>query len=235
MKARALAGVALLAALLTACGGDQLVEFSFPEDITAIVVTIDEGSVVIDGDGPDADATVDATARGSDPQIDVSSESGVLTISHTCGGGNDCSVDYAITLPEPTASVEVTTGKGTITVVDIEGAVTLNGADGDIALNGVVGDVSVELGRGSILGARLESVSASFSTEDGDIDVSFDEPVDQLDIATAKGNATTQLPGEPYKVESEAGKATDIQVETSETSPRTISIKASEDVTIYAK
>lgn len=235
MKARALAGVVLLAAALTACGGDQLVEFTFPEDITAIVVTIDEGSIVIDGDGPEAEATVDATARGASPEIDVVSESGVLTISHTCAGGGECSVDYAITLPEPTASVEVTTGNGNITVVDIEGTVTINGADGDVALNGVVGDIGVTLDRGNILGARLGSATASFSTSDGDIDVSFDEPVDELVITTAKGNATTQLPGEPYKVESEAGKGTDIQVETSDTAPRTITIEASEDVTIYAK
>lgn len=239
MRPRHLFIAAALTAALGACGGSSSEEtVRFTDSVSTIEATSVGGLISIVGDDDATGTTVTTESRysGDAPSVSVTLENGVLIADDGCGSRTDCDVDFRIVVP-PNVDVTATTTDGSMTVNDIIGDVTLATADGNVSLNGIEGSVDVVTVSGSVLGARLESATATVVSDSGNVDLTFNEPVEQVTVTTDSGNATVQVAGEPYNVVTQTVNGSiDIVVDEDAAAPRTITLTTgSGDIKVYRK
>jgi len=172
--------------------------------VTGVVLNSGDGSVSIVGTSRD-NVIVSAEASFSDTeQFDVRVEDGLLVIEHDCGEASSCTVDYQVTVPE-TTGVEVTTAGGNVSVSDVKAGVGVTTETGDIFVRRVEGDIVASTTSGLMTGTQNRSRVASFTSQESEISVSFDEVIDTLRAETGEGDVTAQLTGGPYALEVETG------------------------------
>lgn len=186
---------AALAVLVAACGGGDAGSITEFDDVPQrIQVDIAAGDVTVTGNANVSGVSVEAEIDGdATPTLELAD--GVLTVNDDCT--SECRIDYSI-LTEGEATVVVATDDGNVTVNQLTGAVNVDAPNGAVTLASVAGDIQVVVGDGTVLGTRLESATATFEASDGDIDVTFDEVVTTLIVATDRGDITVQLPDAAY-------------------------------------
>jgi DUF4097 and DUF4098 domain-containing protein YvlB len=229
--------MALAAAVaLTACGGDAGSITELDDSPSSIEVEIASGNVTIVGNASVGGTSIEATIRDGEPDPSYELAGGVLTISDRCDAATACRVDYVVSIAGD-ADVTVSTRSGNVALTDLTGAMTIDATDGDVTLATVSGDLDVAVGTGSVLGTRLESVTATFEAQQGNVDVTFDEPVTTLVVATADGDITVQLPDAPYAFETSAPNGTvDILIEVDATAANAVTLDARNgDITVYKR
>ncbi len=225
-----------LAVVAAACGDSTDVrEFEFAEEPAEVVVETVEGDVSItvnSRSGTRVEATV---SYGSvRPEVTVELDGGRLVVGDDCSA--DCRVDYVIRVGDA-ADVSVDVGSGDVSVSELAGLLTIVTGTGDVNLNTTDGPIRVEVGAGDVLGARLNAATAEVRTDEGSIDVTFDNIVDELTINSGSGDVTAQVPNVSYRVDAAAADGNvDVQVEEDPGAGPGITIgTGAGDVTIYKK
>lgn len=235
MPRRIATAVAIIALIATACSDSEETRTTvISEPVSRLVVTTDAGDIALVGNDQGA-TTVEALLSGFDDASVLTAEviAGVLTVSHTCAK-EGCSADYTISFDKAMLDVDMTSVSGNIVITDLEGNVTAKTASGDVFLNTITGIIEAESTSGGLLATRVRGATATFTSDSGDIDATFDEPVSSVTMTTSSGNAKIQLPGQPYRVISETTGSIDINIETDEAARGTISINAGTgDITIF--
>ena len=226
-------GVALLAA---ACGSaSETTEIEITDSFDTGVIQIDSGDVVVLGNN-DGITTIEATLSysGTAPEVTADVVDGGLVVGHTCAGSDECSVDYSISLPESTALV-VEVGEGNLTVTSIKAELSATTGAGEIFLNTIEGPaIMAQSGNGFVFGTQMKAPQASFTAAEGDIDVSFDDVIEELSVATEKGDITVQLEGGPYAFDITADGSVNNKVDASDTATNTVVLRtASGDVEVF--
>lgn len=233
---RSLWMVLTVAVAMAACGGGAESVTEFEDSPSGVEIEIARGNVSIVGNASVDGASVDAAIQDGDPSPSYELESGVLAISDACDGDTGCRADYVVSIAGD-ADVTVTTADGNVALTDLTGTVTVDVADGDVTLASLTGDMRVALGTGGVLGTRLVSDAATFETQEGDVDVTFDEPVTRLVVVSEDGDITVQLPEAPYAFDVSAPNgAIDLVLDDDATAANTVTLEAGNgDITVYRR
>jgi hypothetical protein len=164
-----------------------IANYSFPADgVTALRVDVDRGSVRIVAS---EDARVYVRARVSrglhDTSHDVALRGRTLVADSSCPHFQDlfCSVDYTIRVPA-SVSANVSSANSSVDVRGITGPVRIDSVDGDVT--------------GQDLGSR----TASASTVDGDVTLTFTTDPTIVDASSVDGAVVVRVPrGSAYNVD----------------------------------
>ena len=226
-------GLALLAA---ACGSaNETADIEITDSFDAGVIRIDSGDVVVLGNDEGVTA-IETTLSysGTAPEVTAEVVDGGLVIGHTCASGDDCSVDYNISLPESTALV-VEVGDGKVTVSNMTAELSATTGKGELFLNTIEGPgIVAHSGEGFVFGTQLKTPKGSFTAVDGDIDLAFDEIIESLLAATDKGDITIQLQGGPYAFDITSDGGVTNKVDASDTASNTVVLRTgSGDVEVF--
>lgn len=224
--------VIVLSLALAACadGGGNVIEFD--EIPQSVEVSIAAGNVTVTGNAAVDTASVETAIDGdATPSLELAD--GVLRVTDDCA--DDCRVDYSIAVAED-ADVVVSTSEGSVTVSDITGAVTIDAPDGAVTLASVNGDLQVIVGEGDVLGTRLESETATFEVGDGDVDVTFDEVIATLIVATDQGDVTIQLPDGAYVFDTDPEDRTELRIDPTSGAANSVTLATGDgDIIVYRR
>jgi hypothetical protein len=228
--------VLVVAVAVAACGGGTGSITEFEESPTSIDLDVAAGNLTIVGNASIGGASIQADIREGDPEPAYDLVGGVLTVSDNCTPDTDCRVDYIVSIAGD-ADVTVLTASGNVAVTELAGAVTVDAMDGNVSLTAITGDIQVAIGTGGVLGTRLESALASFETGRGDLDVTFDEPVATLVVASEDGDVTVQLPDAAYTFDTSAPNGSvDNLLDNDPAASNTISLSsANGNITVYRR
>ena len=169
------------------------------QQVTAIRFDGRAGSVQVQGKTGQTKATVERTIKyrdGTSPKQDTYRVDGsVLVLTGDCG--EDCSVDYDVTVP---AGVAVS---GQTTAGDIElhgvGAVDVTTTAGGVDLADVRGTVKAHTTNGEITGSGLRGGGVQVETTNGGIDLTMAEAAD-VTARTSNGGIKLAVPSGSYRV-----------------------------------
>lgn len=225
-----------LALAVSACGDSASSEVEISDTPSAVIITSGAGNISVTAAESGATVTAEVSASGEQPDWSAELVGTELIIDDGCGDRDDCEVDFTIEV-DGTADVSITSADGGITVVDMNARVTIAGAASNVVLNGITGPIDVALTEGDLLGARLVSTAASFTTDKGDLDVTLTEVFDSLTVISGDGNVTAQVPGGGYDIDATAADGEiDIKVDDVDGATSSILIRTdSGDVTIYRR
>ena len=228
----------VVAAAVAACGGSSDETSRDEPAATRVEVTAESGSIRITGDDGADDVNIVTTRHWNTaaPEIVTERDGDVLRIFHECADGDSgCAVDYSLTVPSATAVVATATS-GNVIVISITGDTTLTTTSGDITATAVAGALQATTGDGGILGINLTAASGAVTTASGRIDISWDEPVEDLTVESESGDITVQVPGQPYAVAATSGSGdVDVRIEADPGDAKSLSItSASGSIRIYA-
>jgi DUF4097 and DUF4098 domain-containing protein YvlB len=150
--------------------------------------------------------------QGNKPGSTTTVANGVLTLN---GCGNDCSVDYTVTLPanakidgatgsgditvSGATSVNVRSGSGTVSAAGVSGPVDLSSGSGDITVDGVAGDATLRTLSGGVQASGLKGKQTTVRDESGNITVSPDVP-QNLDLHASRGDIKVTVPNAEYRL-----------------------------------
>ncbi|WP_367134119.1 DUF4097 family beta strand repeat-containing protein [Saccharothrix sp. HUAS TT1] len=219
-------GVAVAAALaLTSCvrlvqnGFDD--QHSVSERVTEVRLQNGSGGVTVRGregaTGTEVRRRVRFPKSDDKPGASHRVEGSTLVLADC---GNNCTVDYEVTVPtkdvrivgengsgdvrlEGVASVEVEVGSGDTTVLDVSGVVRVINSSGDVEVAGVAGDFTGRIGSGA---ARLSGMRGDvvIDSSSGDVTVRLDA-VNSVRADVGSGALTVDVPQGAYRVQVETG------------------------------
>lgn len=225
--------IAALSALVAACGGGDAGSITEFDDVPQrIEVDIAAGNVTVTGNANISGVSIDTEIDGdATPSFELAN--GVLTVNDDCT--SDCRIDYSI-LTEGEATVVIATDDGNVSVNQLTGAVTVDATNGAVSLASVVGDLQIIVGEGSVLGTRLESTTATFEAIEGNIDVTFDEVVTTLVIATDRGDVTVQLPDAAYAFDTTPEDQSELRIDNTPDAANTVVLSTGDgEVVVYRR
>ena len=227
--------IVVLAVLGAACSTKTTeANASIDDPFTRVIVTTAAGDVQIERTTGTPEWLAEATYSGTEPDFEPRVVDGELIVNEGCQGVGECSVAYLLSVPEGT-EVVARTASGSVTITSISAAVDVETSSGTVFLNTVNGTITAISASGDILGAKLESATATFNSASGSIDVSFQAIITNLLAESSSGNITAQLPGDSYNLDVDAGSgALDLSIDDDETSIYMVTLKTSSgDITIY--
>ena len=231
---RVITFIAGLSLALAACSTSSSAETSTSDTPTGIVVNSGTGSVSVSA----ADSGVSVMAEidsPEEPPWSAGMSGGEFVINDGCAAIEDCQVNFIIEVAG-TADVTINSSGGGVTVVDMNSSVTITGSASNVLLNGITGPIAVDIEEGDLLGARLVSTVALFSTGSGDLDVTLTEVFESLTVTSRSGNVTAQVPGGGYDIDAIASGDIEIDVDDVDGAASVILMRAdSGDVTIYRR
>jgi hypothetical protein len=175
------------------------------QPVSSVKLDVRTGEVEVTGQAGATRTTVVRTIkyRGQQPgrQDTYRVDGGVLTLTGDCG--DDCEVDYAVTVPAGmTVSGATTTGRVALHNV---GAVDVKTGTGVIELADVAGPVRAETNTGSIHGTRLRGGAVQATANTGEIELTLAE-ADNVTANTAVGHITLSVPSSgTYRVSGHTG------------------------------
>ncbi|WP_226005715.1 DUF4097 family beta strand repeat-containing protein [Natrinema salinisoli] len=182
-------GVCLLASLAgclaTGRGETETVTETYgPDDVDAVSLTTEHGSVAVAGTGSDAIEIHGHKAAPTEDSLESMTmatglDDGRLAVDARRGEeppflfGPDPKLDLEATVPDGTRVARAATVNGDIDVRDVTGELEANTTNGDIDVQGVDGGLVTETTNGSV---RVAGVSGDVraSTTDGGIDITLE-------------------------------------------------------------
>lgn len=198
--------------------------------VRRVVIDIDTGSISISG-SVRSGAIVNRSIRQMlrKPETSAILESGVLMIKSRCGmPAIGCSVDHEIEVPA-TASLDVTTSTGDVTVRNFAASARLTSTSGSILVERLAGEsLEIKTVAGSIKADALALESLTGRSESGSIDISLKSIPATLDVASSSGALDMAVPSAKYKLtlSSSAAKVTVTGIEDDQNSPRSITARS---------
>jgi DUF4097 and DUF4098 domain-containing protein YvlB len=173
------------APLAVAAPGEEMTARStvpVEERVTRLVTDLEAGSLTV---RPGAKPVVEITKTwetGAEPEVEVTEEDGVLTVTSRCpflvdgplvyvGGVSNCTVDVAVTLPRGALDTALSLTSGPLVLSSFRGAHRLSTGTGSVTVSGTSG--------------------ASLLIDASSADVSLrDVRTDRLEVRTGTGDAT---------------------------------------------
>jgi hypothetical protein len=206
--------VAVTALTLGACGffprASATDTYTLTDEITAVRIELDAGSVALRGTDATAEIRVERTVdyAGDYPEDDTHSvEDGVLVLA---GCGRHCAASYTVDLP---AGLPVTgeTQHGSIDLT-ATGAVDVSSSNGSIMLTDVAAPVVARTSNGRISGTGLRGDGVDVETSNGSIEIEVAVPQD-VRAVTDNGSVRLTVPDGSYRVRAETDNGgTDVSV-----------------------
>jgi hypothetical protein len=209
-----------IALLLVSAGGLSLARgfgpadersttLEFTEPVRALDVDLDAGTLDVVGGADAVRGERSVRFRSREPRITEEIVDGVLRIRVDCAGlfSFGCRATYRLEVPS-NVDVEVSSGSGSLRLMDVAGSVRADTGSGRIDLHRIGGEVEAETGSGRITGAELASGRFVGDTGSGAIDLQFSSPPDLLEIETGSGGVNVRVPQERYAVELDTGSGT---------------------------
>jgi hypothetical protein len=179
---------ATVASSPTAAGGLPTPSLSIPGTHTSVhgyTIAAGVGTLVVDGKIGDvtviggrrsgAEIVAQAAYSSTPPAITRTVSGSTLTVGYTCTVQIACGVAFVIAVPSGTA-VQATTDTGAI------------------RLTGLTGPVTAKVDAGFIDASGLTARTASFTTDVGDVDVTFTGPPLEVTAGTRIGSITIRVP-----------------------------------------
>jgi hypothetical protein len=163
--------------------------------------------------------------------------SGVQLGAHCPGGlfGNNCAVNYVITVPASVA-LTVHTGDGDVDASGLSGPLTLESGNGSISLSSVSGTLVVRSSNGDVSASQIRATSVQASSDDGSVDIAFAGRPHTVIATSSNGDVDLTVPrdSEPYRTSTGSGNGSvDVTVATASSAPDTLTARSDNgDVTI---
>lgn len=198
--------------------------------VRRVVIDVDTGSVSVSG-SVRSGAVIARSIRQvlRKPETSAILENGVLMIRSRCGmPALGCNVDHEIEVPA-TASLDVTTSSGEVTVRNFAASARLTSTSGSISVERLAGEsLEIETVAGSIKADALAMERLVGRSESGSIDVSFKSIPSTLDVASSAGALDVAVPSASYKLalSSSSAKVTVTGIEDDQNSPRSITARS---------
>jgi DUF4097 and DUF4098 domain-containing protein YvlB len=182
--------------------------------LTRLEVDTDNGAVEIVGGGVDEIEirTVLEESNEGDAEYSIDTDGDSLVLRGECDGRawNHCQVGFKVTVPDD---------------VDVD----VQTSNGKVMIDGLAGDVDVETDNGAIEGERLATAAVRARTDNGRIQLVFDESPTVVDATTDNGAIDVRLPddGAAYDVDAQSDNGNvDVDVRTDPTAERTIVVES---------
>lgn len=211
--------------LCAACGSDAMESTrttTFDEPVDLVLADVESGRLTVVG----ADvATIQLieTLRWTDaePSVDTEVVANVLKIEAMCPDLDDdkeiCEVHMALQVPYDIAldlrteagdieverilgDVDASTGGGEVQLKQIDGSVEVDTDAGDVALEELTGLLDVRTADGEIYGSGLNTSIARLQSGSGEIKLTFDQTVGELEAGTSSGEIELLVPSGSYRL-----------------------------------
>jgi hypothetical protein len=150
---------------------------------------------------------VDVTASSEDGPITVS---GVAAADLDSGGGpvdvSDISRQLTVSSEDgplfvsKVADANLDSGGGNVHAMDVRGPLTVDTEDGSLVLEGLTGPLDADTGGGNMLARDVSAVTATVSTEDGDVSMFFTTAPQMVSVDSGGGNARMNFATAPQSV-----------------------------------
>lgn len=166
------------------------------EDVRTVSVDNDNGQVVVVGTDTDVirlDAEISHGLRDTGYSWEV--VDGVLEVEGHCPlfGSYWCDVDYRLEVPND-VDVVINSDNDRVYVGDVDGTVDINADNGRVELVRLSGTVRAETDNGRLVGERLTAESVTAYSDNGRVELSFDDPPSYVEARTDNGSVEVVLP-----------------------------------------
>jgi hypothetical protein len=215
----ATAGVALLLAGATACGGASASDDSHPDHRTFALqghtLTIDSDDSALEVVATDANPAgkIEVTrwwqgsvAIGSDPKVTWAMKGDRLVLRMKCSGViADCSAKHRIEVPRGVAVI-VEDGDGSVRARGFADALSVRTHDGSVHVTDSTGPLVLRSGDGSVH-AEVSSRQVRTTTGDGSVHLELGAVPDLVESSSGDGSVTIALPegSTKYRVTTKTG------------------------------
>lgn len=244
----AVGSVLAFALVITGCssgGGEgadlsdaETVSETFPYDGRSL--TIDAGTadlVLVSGDSDDVkvDRQIVGNANGESPEATETLTGDTLSLSVDCNGvAIGCKGRFTVLVPDGVAVV-AKNKNGLIDASDFSADLTVSAVDGRADLAQISSPTLTLTGRDMVVhGTGLSAKTVTTDTRNGDIDLTFTDAPDRVEVDSNDGDVGLALPDTEYRVDVTTKKGKDdVGVSRSDSSDHIISATTRNgDVTI---
>ena len=214
-KTLAVGSILVLALLATGCssGGGGDADFADAETVSQTIpfsgqsLTIDAGTtdlIVASGgsDGIKIDRQIAGTANGESPKVTEALDGDALHLSVDCNGlALGCEGRFTVTVPDGVAVV-AQNKNGLITVSGFSADLTVSAVDGRAELAQISSQTLALTGKDmDVKGTGLSAKTVTTDTRNGDIDLTFSDAPDRVEVNSNDGNVSLALPDTEYRVD----------------------------------
>ena len=194
-------------------------------------LTIDAGTtdlIVASGgsDGIKIDRQIAGTANGESPKVTEALDGDTLNLSVDCNGlALGCKGRFTVTVPDGVAVV-AQNKNGLITVSGFSADLTVSAVDGRAELAQISSQTLALTGKDmDVKGTGLSAKTVTTDTRNGDIDLTFSDAPDRVEVNSNDGNVSLALPDTEYRVDVTTKKGNnDVSVPKSDSSSHIISV-----------
>jgi hypothetical protein len=191
--------------ILAAAGrSSYTVTSSTPVSGRQLAMNVDGGDATVQGGAAAGSVRVsgtvgyDLTRPDIRPDVNATRGPDGTSVGFSCPPAN-CQLEAAASVPSSTA-VSVTGNGGNVSVSGITAPVTASTNGGNVTLNAVTGSLDLTTAGGSVMGTAVTAQDATvntdpgFSSGGGDVDLMLTTVPKNLEINSAGGNVTIELP-----------------------------------------
>lgn len=229
-----LAALATATALLLAgCGFEDSARKTATEDVsvtgpvTAVEILGNRGGAIEITAGTGPGVTVHRTLHYGGPTKPTPTHelsAGVLTFHSGCG--NNCFVDYELTVPAA-AHARLGTSSGPVTVHGLAGA-DIGTSSGEVTVAALTGPLAVRTHSGRITGSELSGTTATVTASSGPVHLSFARRPASVAARTTSGDVELTVPHGTYHVETGTSSgSSDVEVRKEESADAKLSVRTS--------
>ena len=244
----AVGSILAFALLATGCssGGGGGADFSDAETVSQTFpysghsLTIDAGTadlVLISGgsDEVKVDRQIAGTANGESPEATETLNGDTLNLSVDCNGfAVSCKGRFTVTVPDGVA-VAAQNKNSLIKASDFSADLTVSAVNGQADIAQISSSSLTVTGEDMVVnGAGVSAKTVTTDTRNGDVDLTFSDAPDRVEVNSNDGNVSLALPDTEYRVDvtTKSGKD-DVSVSRSDSSDHIISVTTrNSDVTI---
>jgi hypothetical protein len=209
-------GLALAAVLVAATGASFIGSIAYEPivpthrvlagPVHSVQIDVTNGSITVEPNGGDSGAVVSSFGVNgiSSPSDSEHVAGGVLVVHSTCATRaieNHCVRNYVVKVPTDVAVV-ADTESGDATIRGIKGALRIRSGQGDVSVEGATGSVQLSSAQGDVTASGLTGASASASSGQGNVRLSFEIAPSGVIATSTQGNVSVVLPRGPvaYRV-----------------------------------
>ncbi|XUL87834.1 DUF4097 family beta strand repeat-containing protein [Streptomyces galilaeus] len=239
----ATAGVALLLAGVSACGGASAGDDKHPDQRTFALsgrtLTIDSDDSALEVVAADSNPAgkIEVTrwwqgsvAIGSGPKVTWAMKGDRLVLRLKCSGViADCSAKHRIEVPRG-VTVKVEDGDGSVRARGFKDALSVRTGDGSVHVTDSTGPLTLHTGDGSVH-AEVSSREVRTTTGDGSVHLEFGVVPDLVESRSGDGSVTVTLPkgAAKYRVATRTGDGgVDVSVPRDSSSSHVVSARTSD-------
>ena len=207
--------------------------FTINGTVRHVVINMDAGSVVLRGtsaDGVTGTRRIERSYRA--PTYSEKLDGDTLTITASCPNvflGNFCSVVYELAVPAD-VTVQAVSDGGNIISNAVTGDLDLSSSAGGIDVTGAKGRLQLSSSAGNVDVNNSRSPEVNAHSSAGDVRIELLDAPTKIEADSSAGSVAVIVPRTPggYRVDASTSAGSEsVEVDTSATSQRTISVESS--------